>query len=369
MKREVAVPRFFRAIFQMIFGAALLVVLSDVTPSSACTIFKSPRADENRIAHNVDWYERFSDIKGLLSVNAAHLRKTGELLGAPIAKAEWISKWRSLTFSIAGAEFPVSGFNEKGLTMGVLELPRTQYPDVSDARPGVGVSQFVQYNLDMSETIDDVIASDQVIRPFSSLARMHYFACDRSSKCVVLQYIGGKLQVFRDSALPFSALTNSYYPESAAAAQTCQQQEPGQGTCAEADNSLWRFSKAVVLSQGIDASRPYEPQAFSILDQVVQSEGAVTRFQMVYDPGARAIQIRKRGSTQVARLVADFEAADCRQPRMGIFIDANSQGDLSNSWVPLTADLQTDMVKRIGYPQAAADIYGHYPFQSTHCEN
>ena len=112
--------------------------------SQACTVFESPFAGDTRYAHNVDWYDSFPNVKGVLVMNPANLRKKGELYGAPLKPAEWISAYKSLTFSIAGAEFPVSGFNEKGLSMMIWELAASKYPEASDPRPGVGVSQFVQ---------------------------------------------------------------------------------------------------------------------------------------------------------------------------------------------------------------------------------
>lgn len=337
--------------------ALLFFALSLSPPATACTIFQSPMPNDSEIAHNVDWGYPAMPVEGALFLNPAQVRKKGELAGASVVPATWVSRLRSLTFSIAGAEFPVSGFNEAGLTMGVLELPETKYPDAGDARPGVSVSQFVQYNLDMSETIDDVIASDKVIRPYSSVVRDHYFACDRTRACVVLQYIDGKMTAYRGANLPHSILTNSLYPASVEAARQCTAV-----SCDLRDNSLWRFAEAKNALDALDLSRPFEAQAFGVLGGVTQ---AMTKFQLLFDAANRTVKARPMGAEGFGWLAANFEEASCKKPRMALVIDRTT-GDLSGKWVPLTLSLQTEMLRHMGYPDALIPFYANYPF-STEC--
>ena len=343
----------------------ILLSLKVSITAEACTIFESPFAGDTKFAHNVDWYDRFPNVKGVLVMNPAHLQKIGEVFGAPIPKIQWVSKYRSFSFSIAGAEFPVSGFNEKGLIMGVLELPETVFPPNSDPRGGVGVGQFVQYNLDTAETIDQVEASDKVIRPYSSIAKMHYFACEASGKCMVIQYRDGVAHFFRGNDLPYNIMTNSPYATSAQAAKACVKDA---SACSPSDSSLQRFAMVARLKTEMKSDQPFTDQALKILNQVVQSAGAVTRFQLIYDPVARTVNVRKRGSQDLAQLKVNFDEADCHGPRRVIPIDANSKGDLSSHWMDLSEAYQTDMVTNMGYPPAMAAVYGKYPFHSVTCQ-
>src|SRR4051812_1138750 len=100
----------------LVYVLRFMLVVSSST-SFACTLLESPFAEDTKYAHNVDWYDQFPLVKGVLVLNPANLEKRGELFGASVQAAHWISRLRSFTFSIAGAEFPVSGFNEKGLSM------------------------------------------------------------------------------------------------------------------------------------------------------------------------------------------------------------------------------------------------------------
>lgn len=333
-------------------------------PSQACTVFKSPFSGDTRYAHNVDWYDNYPDTRGALFLNPANLQKTGELFGAKMPTAQWVSKYRSITFSIAGAEFPVSGFNEKGLSMAILELANSTYPQASDPRPAFGPSQLIQYNLDRSETIDDIVASTKAFRPYSTLIHMHYFACEASGKCAVIQYINGEMKIYRDSSLPYPVLTNSTYPESAAAAKACIQDSY---KCTPSDDSLFRFANAArIRLQEMKSAETFEDDAFGALGEVAQTgPGTITRFQMIMDPGAQVVKIRVRHNDEVGELKVDFNQADCRKPRMMLPIEAKDSGDLSGKWKVLTAEDQTDMATKMGYPPPYAAEYGQYPFRLT----
>lgn len=334
--------------------------------AEACTVFESPFPGDTRYAHNVDWYNEFPDVRGVLVLNPANLQKHGELFGAPIPAAQWTSKYRSLSFSIAGAEFPVSGFNEKGLSMAILELHDSVYPPATDPRPALGVSQFVQYNLDRSVTLDDVIASDKVLRPYSSLIHMHYFVCEASAKCAVLQYVDGVLKVYRDQSLPYKILTNSLYPEMAKAADACLKDDNAPFNCGEDDTSEARFTVAANTLRAMDPHGDFDDQIWKALTYVtswMSRTGTRTRYQMVFDPAARSVEVRKYKNTwQVGTLKVNFDEADCAKPRKVIEITFNATGDLSGQWQALTEDSQTDMAKKMGYPDAMAKAYGRLPF-------
>lgn len=357
-------PRTFLLGQKRIAFAALFFAAYWLMPQNfafACTIFQSPFGD-GRISQNFDLAPK--NLKGALVANPANLKKSGLVLGASIPPAQWVSKWRSFTFSVTGAEFPAGGINEKGLFMGLLVLPETQFPPADDPRPALTGSQFVQYNLDVSENIDDVIASDKILRPFSALFKTHFFACDQSGECVVLQYMDGRLNAYRIDNLKLNSLTNSPYPESVAAAQSCSL-----GDCNFTNNSLWRFVELMILKGKMKNDDTYSAQAFSILDEVAQTQGPLTRFQVLYDAKKSEIQIRAKGAAGIGFLNFDFSTIFCEPSRQIIPIDLSTTGDLSHSWIGLTQQMQTEFALEMGFPQSIAEIYGSYPSQSTSCQS
>lgn len=75
----------------------------------------------------------------------------------------WESKYGSITFNQFEKEFPYGGMNEKGLVVEVLTLTQTKYPEI-DNRKVISLLQWVQYQLDVSGTVDDVIVSNRFVR-------------------------------------------------------------------------------------------------------------------------------------------------------------------------------------------------------------
>src|SRR6185436_5175860 len=75
----------------------------------------------------------------------------------------WVSKYGSITFNQYGKEFPTAGMNEKGLVVELMWLDGTHYPQ-KDQRPSVDVLQWIQYELDNSATVEQVIKTDATLR-------------------------------------------------------------------------------------------------------------------------------------------------------------------------------------------------------------
>ena len=64
---------------------------------------------------------------------------------------------------------------------------------------------------DTSETLEDVIASDNVVRIQPDDMQSHFFAWDRSGKPAVIEWLDGKMKVFRGDTLPIPVINNSSY--------------------------------------------------------------------------------------------------------------------------------------------------------------
>ncbi|MGZ3712919.1 MAG: hypothetical protein ACXVBE_14240, partial [Bdellovibrionota bacterium] len=229
-----------------------------------------------------------------------------------------------------------------------------------DPRPALGPSQFAQYQLDRASTIAEVIASEKEIRPFSALVKMHFLVCEKSGDCAVIQFIDGKMNVYRGKDLPFPGITNSPYPDSIAAALACKG-----GECELADKSLWRFAEINRLKSTLENSKELTTQAYQALDHVAQDAGTVTRFQMVYDSGNSVFHVRKHGASAFGTLKVDFNDPAFGAQPMYIPVTAQTSGDLAHSWQALTAEKQAAMSAHMGYPEKLAKIVGDYPFLKT----
>ena len=175
-----------------------------------CTAFCLTNEDHGIFAANMDQGDVVKQI-GQIFVNKRHVMKTGWEASTSGEYAHWISKYGSVTFNAAGYQFPWAGMNEAGLMISDLSLQESEVP-APDARPPLWSPFWIQYQLDNFSTIQEVIASDALVRP--SLGCGHYLVCDKTSDCAVIEFLGGKMVAYTGPDLPVKALANSSYQDS-----------------------------------------------------------------------------------------------------------------------------------------------------------
>ena len=161
-----------------------VIILLATRGARACTAFLQEGLFAGK---NYDWHLDH----GLLIVNKKGIAKRAILLDPTDKAAEWVSRYGSVTFNQYGREMPNGGINEVGLVVETLMLPGTQNP-AADERPAL--TAWVQYQLDNSRTVDDVVASDKAVRiSYAMPMPLHFFVCDREGKAAVVEFLQGKL--------------------------------------------------------------------------------------------------------------------------------------------------------------------------------
>src|SRR5215510_4345158 len=218
---------------------ALLPVLVSVVPirSLACTTFCLKRKGEVLFGKNYDWM--IGD--GLVFVNKRGVAKTG---AEEVNPPKWVSKYGSVTFNQYGWENPHGGMNEVGLVIELMWLDDTEYPKV-DSRPAVDVLEWIQYQLDNSATLAEVLSNAQKIR-IKSDVKLHYLVNDKAGNTATIEYLNGQLIAHHGANLPVSALTNSTYEQSLAYSKTTGI-EKARGT-----GSLERFARTANKTREFD---------------------------------------------------------------------------------------------------------------------
>jgi len=213
---------------------------------------------------------------------------------------QWISRFGSLTFNQFGHEFPNDGMNEAGLVVTMMQLAAGQY--VSDSRPSLSALQWIQYQLDCSGSVAEVIASDHLIRiqPDSAVP-LHFLVADRMGRCAVIEILGGQMVCHTDSSLPVAALTNDTYDASLA--------YDAATTPARADHvsSLGRFVQAAAAVRNFAGLHVADPvsYAFATLANVSQSSGTPTQWSIVYDIAKRTAYFRTRPLQSIKQIRLD----------------------------------------------------------------
>ncbi|MEN6426568.1 MAG: linear amide C-N hydrolase [Phycisphaerales bacterium] len=255
--------------------ALILVALMATQSASACTAFLQEGLFAGK---NYDW----TLDQGLLIANKIGIAKRALLLDPTDKTAEWVSRYGSVTFNQYGREMPNGGLNEAGLVVETLMLPTTRNP-APDERPAV--TAWVQYQLDNSRTVGEVIASDKAIRISPAMPMpIHFFTCDAEGDAAVVEFIDGKMVCHTGEELPHKLITNDTCDTSLA---FLSQHEGFGGTKPirqGSQNSLDRFAIAA------DRLKAYQPNgsgqsaieyAFGTLAAVRQ--GQATKWSIVYD--------------------------------------------------------------------------------------
>ncbi|WP_336208817.1 linear amide C-N hydrolase [Nonomuraea sp. LPB2021202275-12-8] len=97
---------------------------------------------------------------------------------------------------------PFDGMNEKGLTVGLAQVPEAGLPARTPGRTLVGTTRIIRLMLDRAATVDEAVAlMRRYDVEFSGGPQVHYLIADRSGRSAVVEYGGGRMHVIDDRIL------------------------------------------------------------------------------------------------------------------------------------------------------------------------
>jgi choloylglycine hydrolase len=259
--------------------------------------------------YNFDW---FKPLNATVYVNPRGAEKVALAPGGD-KPAEWTSRFGSVTFTGFGREFPVCGMNEAGLVVVQAWLGATTYPEI-DERPSLSELQWIQYQLDTAETIDDVIASDKDVRISKyTIAPLHFFISDRSGKTAIIEFLDGKLSASSGEGMPIQMMVNTPY-------QQCLS-EYDENAPLDAEN---RFAVgAKMIQDWRPGSQPPERHAFATLDELTR---AGTRWSAVFNSATKEIHYRVAGAEEFEKFDADDLNYACGETDLQLQLADGSKG-------------------------------------------
>ncbi len=311
----------------------LFMVLAGV--SVACTTFLMEHQGHYYFGRNYDWVSG----NGMLVVNNRYLQKAS----AHDPSLQWTSNFGSISFNQFGKEFPTGGMNEKGLVVELMWLDETQYPE-ADKRGAVNVLQWIQYQLDCSATIEDVIASDQLIRITSNDSPpLHYLIADASGNTATIEFLNGKMVVHKGKDLPYPVLSNSTYANSVR--QADPQIKEGQ-TPSFDDNSIQRFAQVCTMLSQYRTTHTGKPvdNAFSILDHV--SQGDYTKWRIVYDITGRQVHFTSSGAEGRKTLAMKSFSFNCQDPSYYLDLNHMATGSMDQKMLHLSPETNKKILEK-----------------------
>ena len=279
-----------------IIPALLIVYLLICFPTDACTTFFLWQQGVGLFGRNYDWV---TDV-GLVVVNKKNVSKVSRAQ-APNQPAKWKSRFGSVTFNQYGREFPNGGMNEAGLVVEMMWLDGTKYSEV-DARPAVGGLEWIQYQLDMSASVSEMIRNANQIRIASSVP-LHFLVADRHGKAATVEYLDGKLEIHEGDSLPVPALANSSYRDSL-------EYLKGKDMQSDSFSSLKRFAIASRMIDQFEQEPVQDPvaYAFKILEEVGQPS---TQWTIVYDLKNSVIHFRTKQNSELKTIQFKNVSFDC----------------------------------------------------------
>ncbi len=356
---------------------------------------KSPQ-ETSHYAISTGWY---SPVRAAVTLNPRHLHRNGALEAGVTNATEWTSRYWSLSQTMFGAGFPMSGVNERGLTIQSTILRNRPYPTPPARAVVLQRSQWSQYHLDTSASLAEVISKsvtgEHPVIPHGTI-NAQFQVCDPKD-CAVISYyddkvvahgsigrievslVSGAQKIDKANRWPWATVSNHLLEESIASAQRCKT-----AACDGLDDSLARFGRVTAAVQGYGAKAVDLSQVFADLATVDQGYPKTT-WNEVYT-------IQKRGDRSSVRMAFKAPAAsmeslqwievddrafdvDCKGPRAMWWIDlARGGGDRTREHIEPTRAVQETLAmqhaKESGgvFPRDILEPMVSAPETKTRCE-
>lgn len=302
----------------------LLLLILALLPAAAdaCTTIAFTDRARPVLAYNFD----FPIGQAVVLINKRGLAKVSETQGSP---ARWQARYASITFNMFGRDQPMSGMNEAGLATSQMWLDEARY-EAPDARPTIGVAEWMQYVLDTSATVEEALASAGKVR-IESRIPLHYKLMDATGDAAVVEFIAGEARIRRGESLPVAALANDSYERSL----DFMREVKKSAAQASGSGSLARFTRAALAQQSPrDPSGDPVAKAFASLADVAQS--GYTQWSIVYDVAKRIVYWHTRGNATVRSTgLAGFDPS-CAAPTLFMGID-DGGGDVARHFRPFSS--------------------------------
>lgn len=298
----------------------LLLIIGIHFVGFGCTTFILDNQDHYLFGRNLDW----NSDHGLVLVNKKGIKKKG-FLPTETAKMEWISKFGSVTFNQFGKELPYGGINEKGL---VIEIMRSQadYPK-KDKRTGINELQWIQYQLDVNSTVDQVIASDSLLRIVGLKEELHFLVADKNGNKAVIEFLEGEMVFYCDENLPLPVLENETYKAS------LNKKSQGLET---------RFTKVCQSLKSFEHQKNGVDFCFDVLQEVAL-DGS---WSIVYDINRMEIHFKSNSKTAVKTIKLSELDFNCHNPTMMLNINTKEKGDVHSYFQPYSSEVNKKILEK-----------------------
>jgi len=330
--------------------------------SLACTSFYWKSDQGSFFGKSYDWHHD----KALLLTNKRGIRKTGFTIKPWEAGPNWVSRYGSLTFNQYGREFPNGGMNEAGLTVEVLWLNSSEYEGF-DSRPVLNQLTWVQYQLDNFALVSEVIEFLPQYRLSPIQGKIHYFLCDKTSNCAVIEWVNGKPVVHSGVDMEPKAITNNSYAESVGELKRNERLAEMLYINESIDDSS--FSRFVRIAKLMKFETASLENSFGLLSSVMMP--GLTTWNIVYNIDTREIFYRTKANPTIRSVNLDSFDFNCASPTLMLDIHQGRESvdkEFTNFDYQKNYDTLVDSLNDVNYSWVLAPFLNRYP-TTTACEN
>jgi len=307
-----------------------------------CTTFVIKSENDLVFGRNLDWVSE----NGIIVVNQRNQLKKS-IVFSPDLPITWTSRFGSVTFNQFGKELPFGGINEKGLVIEIM-VANAEYSDLDD-RKAVNELQWIQYQLDNSSNLNDVIKNDELIRLSMISQELHFLVADKDGNVAVIEFKNGKMEVYKEDKLPFPVLENDVYEVSL---KKYKNNKPCRFTTAT--DKVNNYSESQNIS-AIDYS-------FDILKDVAL-DGS---WSIVYDIKNMTINFITKSNKKRKTIDLKTFNFSCNQETLIYDLKIDDEGEITDKFIQLTYKMNTTKMKdamnknRIMLPEEIKNLFYNY---------
>ncbi len=277
---------------------------------------------------------------------------------------QWTSKYGSISFNQFGAELPYGGMNEAGLVIEQMWMNGSKYSEIDD-RHGLSVLQWIQYQLDMSATVNDVLLSDTTVRiSKTSPTPLHFLVCDKKGTVATLEYLEGKLVVHQGKTLPYAASTNYTYDNCLKDLEQYQD-FGGKEKMVNTNENDARFAIIAKQLKQYNKKSDVINKAKEILQSVTMDN---TQWSIIYDLTQNKVYYKTKTNPEFKSFKLTFFNFNNKKPRLNVNIDSNLSKS-NKEFVPYSYEVNLKHLKKVygslelfkNVPQSAIENTAKYP--------
>lgn len=318
----------------------ILKEIVNVVGGFSCTTFCLKTREEIIYGRNFD----FMIGHGHVLINKRNVTKKS-LVEPSEKQLQWTSKYGSLTFNQLGREFPYGGMNEAGLVIEQLWLDQTRYPEPDD-RYALSVLQWIQYQLDNAQRVEDVVSSDSRIRiSDTSGAALHFFVADQQGEIASIEFIDGVMEYNKSKTMPYPVLTNNLYRESIAYVQNPDTETNGNDSNDFTGSSLQRFHRAAEMLAQLphQSAENNVSYGFKILAHVSQKN--YTQWRIVYNISNREVHFKTYNNRFVKTI--KFDDYDFSSHSPSLYMNLDGKANTEVAFIEHTSKANMELINKV----------------------